>query len=81
MVILRKCNLTEYTPSVGEKFPWVCGWCKDRWSLYWQITRGAKQYGKFWDMVEASVSTMGCRRLLRFRPSMTGCIHVGVNKN
>jgi catechol 2,3-dioxygenase-like lactoylglutathione lyase family enzyme len=32
---------------------------------------GIKQYGKFWDMVE----------VLRFRPSMTGCIQVGVNKN
>ena len=21
------CNLTEYTASAGEKFPWVCGWC------------------------------------------------------
>src|SRR5260370_31953240 len=34
---------------------------------------GIKQYGKFWYMVEASVNTMGCRRLLRFRPSMAGC--------
>jgi hypothetical protein len=42
---------------------------------------GIKQYGKFWDMVEASINTMGCRRLLRFRPSTTGCIQAGLDKN
>ena len=35
----------------------------------------------FWDMVEASGNTMGCRLRRRFRPSMTGCIQVGVNRD
>lgn len=39
-----------------------------------------KQCGKFWDMFEASVNTMGCRRQLRFRRSMTGCVQANLNR-
>jgi hypothetical protein len=37
-------------------------------------------YSVLKQVLEASVNTMGCRRL-RFRPSMTGCIQVGLNRN
>jgi hypothetical protein len=45
-----------------------------RWQVEPEPAAGIKQYGKFWDMLEAIVNAMGCRRRLRFRPSMTGCI-------
>jgi hypothetical protein len=55
-----------------RRFASLRGSISRRWQVEPEPAVGIEQYGKFWDMLEASVNTMGCRRRLRFRPSMTG---------
>jgi hypothetical protein len=44
-------------PTIRQ-FERICFW---RWEDKADSPVGIKQYGKFWDMLEASANTMGCR--------------------